>query len=96
MNMTPNDTKPLLEIAESPLEDTNPEKEMESPLDSPLLTAKPLVEMTDKELAAWHSRLRSLSLSPPTLAAHIREGSVKKAAKSAKHLAEQKVFDEYA
>jgi len=61
----------------------------EAPLDalppgaSILSPSKPIIEMTDEELVAWHSRLRNHS-NHMTMLAHQNEVGVSKAPKRAK------------
>ena len=58
------------------LTSTPSEKVESSSLEAPLLTLnpqmKPILEMSDLELAEWHSKLRDIQSNPQTLMAHLR------------------------
>lgn len=67
---TPTDSsKPSSDAQSDSVETT---EVMEAPLLTLNPTQKPLIEMTDEELAQWHSNLTRHLQNPQTLAAHAR------------------------
>lgn len=69
-----------MSLAEQPTLPLDPILESEAPILTNNPTGKPLVEMTDTDLAEWHARMTAHIQSPQTLLSHLKGPSVKKPA----------------